>query len=172
MSYDSRIKEGELMKYRNMLYGWKKYYFKLERSYLHYFEGKYTSEPKGTITRGEISRLKFSKELRLNGFEIHMNSGDVWHLKAASHEERMEWMRALQPEAYIVDPMVNSESSVCEQSQPSLPPEHQAYQSTMVEPIHSQLYPHLQTSNATQEGSMSGPPYTPPPAYDEINYTQ
>lgn len=36
-------KDGNLKKYRNIFYGWSTRYFRLERSYLHYFEAPHVS---------------------------------------------------------------------------------------------------------------------------------
>ena len=44
-----------------------------------------TAKPIGTTTRGEITAVAFSKDNPVIGFEIHLKSGEIWHLKSASH---------------------------------------------------------------------------------------
>lgn len=170
MSSEIRLKEGELTKYRNVWYGWKKYYFKLERSYLHYFESKYTAKPVGTTTRGEISEVTFSKDHPLIGFEIHLKSGEIWYLQAANHEERMDWMRTLKPDAIIVDPFKNNAAPLSgQQATPSAPPQGQ----NPFPANYERIYPRLQTQNTNDpvcHGSSCLSDSIPPPAYDDINY--
>ncbi|XP_028409669.1 oxysterol-binding protein-related protein 10-like [Dendronephthya gigantea] len=167
MSFEIRLKEGYLTKYRNVWHGWKKYYFKLERSYLHYFETKYTAKPIGTATRGEISQVAFSKDHPLIGFEIHLKSGEIWHLQAANHEERMDWMRTLKPDAIISDPFMASTAS--QPPIPSAPPQEQNQFPTN----YQRIYPRLQNENTNipvGAGAANLPASIPPPAYDDINY--
>ncbi|CAB4017586.1 Hypothetical predicted protein [Paramuricea clavata] len=124
MSSEIRLKEGELTKYKNMLQGWKNYHFKLESSYLHYYKTKYTREPLGTTTRGKISKVTESKDNPLIGFEIHLKSGEIWKLKAANHEEKINWMTALKPDS--VDLFKSNAAPLSgQQASPSVPPQEQ-----------------------------------------------
>lgn len=170
MSSEIRLKEGELRKYRNRWHGWKKYYFKFGRSYLHYFETKYTATPIGTITRGEISEVAFSKDQPVVGFEIHLKSGEIWYLEASSHEERMDWMRTLKPDANIVDPFKDNTTPVNEQRPfASAPPSQGQFPAN-----YQRIYPNLPNNQITNvqtgHGSSSLSASIPPPPYDDINY--
>ncbi|XP_057315126.1 pleckstrin homology domain-containing family A member 2-like [Hydractinia symbiolongicarpus] len=98
-------KEGELLKYKNVLSGWGKRYFKLERTYLHYFETKHTHKPLATVTRGEISEVKPSKAFpgKVNVFEILLKSGIVWYCQASSPEDMVSWLQSLSPIPIMLD---------------------------------------------------------------------
>jgi len=98
-------KEGELLKYRNVWHGWGKRYFKLERTYLHYFETKHEHSPLQTITRGEIAQVKTSAAFpeKPNVFEIVLKSGTIWYCQASSSGEMIEWMQSLSTVPITVD---------------------------------------------------------------------
>ena len=170
MSLEIRLKGEELTKYRNVWHGWKKYYFKLERSYLHYFETQYTAKPTGTTTRGEISEVTFSKDHPTIGFEIHLKSGEIWYIQAPSHEERMDWMRTLKPDAIISDPFKDNAVPISgDQATPSAPP----MEDSSYPPNYQRIYPQIQTQG-TPSLVNSVPSHLsnsiPPPAYDDMNY--
>ena len=97
-------KEGVLMKYRNVWSGWAQRYFKLERTYLHYFETRHTHTPLQTITRGEIANVKTSTQFpdKPNAFEIHLKNGTVWYCQASSSDEMIDWMRVLSTAPILV----------------------------------------------------------------------
>ncbi|XP_031563827.1 dual adapter for phosphotyrosine and 3-phosphotyrosine and 3-phosphoinositide-like [Actinia tenebrosa] len=99
MSSARPTKEGHLRKYRNIFLGWAKRYFRLERSYLHYFEAPYAPEPLGSITRGDIADVNECNQFqgKTNVFELHTKSGVVWFLQADSSEEMYSWMKVLVP---------------------------------------------------------------------------
>ncbi|XP_065661548.1 pleckstrin homology domain-containing family A member 1 isoform X3 [Hydra vulgaris] len=90
-------KEGDLLKYGSLLSGWSPRFFKLERSYLHYYKNKYTHLPTATITRGEISCVKPSTAFpdRKNVFEIVQTKGIVWYCQTSTPEEMRSWIEAL-----------------------------------------------------------------------------
>lgn len=102
MSSEERKKEGELLKYKSVISGWGKRYFRLERSYLHYFKTKYTHEPSATVTRGEISQVKRSTIFpdKKFAFEIQAKNG-VWYCQAKSEEEMLSWIQALSPVSFV-----------------------------------------------------------------------
>jgi len=103
---DIRRKDGELLKYKNVFSGWGKRYFRLERSYLHYYETKHSHQPVATITRGEITQVKQSTAYpgRNNVFEIVQKSGVIWYCQASSPGEMVSWMQALSTVPLMVNP--------------------------------------------------------------------
>ncbi|XP_046849509.1 dual adapter for phosphotyrosine and 3-phosphotyrosine and 3-phosphoinositide-like [Xenia sp. Carnegie-2017] len=155
MSSELRTKEGELQKLRR-LKGWKTYYFKLERSYLHYFETEYTAKPIETKTRGDISKVELSKEDSITGFDIIFKSGDTWHLQAETNEERLDWMKTLKPDAKSNNHTVKTTTTTAPLTE----------QNNIFPPNYQRLYPNVHNTQGAHGMSDS----IAPPAYEDIKW--
>ena len=168
-------KEGELLKYKNLLSGWAKRYFRLERVYLHYYDSKYSHSPLATVTRGEIIQVKPSNQFpgREHVFEIYQKSGMVWYCQAKTSAEMVEWMRVLSPVPIMIDtmPLMPTMPSEGAAVPPPMNPQHpQTSQETTVYQGPFSPYQGLMNEAQTAVSASSrddGVPknWSPPPAY-------
>ncbi|XP_032225017.1 uncharacterized protein LOC5500726 isoform X1 [Nematostella vectensis] len=128
MDQTKPTKEGYLKKYRNVFTGWAKRFFKLERSYLHYFESPHAPQPVGSITRGDIADVKVSSQYpgKENVFELYTRSGQVWYLQANSYDDMVDWMQALLPQKYFPRFQNQASPSQSPHASPSLANQEQA----------------------------------------------
>jgi len=171
-------KEGELLKYKNIFTGWGKRYFRLDRSYLHYFETKYTHAPLATITRSEISDVKLSTQFpeKENVFEVVHKGGLVWYCQATSPGELVSWMQALSPVPFVLDaskyPMVSQPPP--EQSQEfefvavppyNPPPTVPSPYSNLMDDAHQTAYINQTPHDHCHHGPPTVHHHSPPPPY-------
>lgn len=173
-------KEGELLKYKNIFSGWAKRYFRLDRTYLHYFEYKHDHESLSTITRGEIVEVRTNTNIpdKENVFDIVLKNGTIWYCQASTPQEMVQWMQALSPVPFVLDPS-NYETTALDSSfemiQPSynpnfppLPPGTLNFNNnpSPYQDIHNQAH-----QEAYNQGYSGDCPNTPPPPYSEQDST-
>ena len=89
-------KEGYLQKYRNKLSGWENRYFKLDRTYLHYYEAKDAPTPRKTVLRTDIISAQPSDSFpgRSNVLELVVKGTDKWYIQFEFEYQLKEWAKA------------------------------------------------------------------------------
>lgn len=89
-------KEGYLQKYRNKLSGWENRYFKLDRTYLHYYDAKDAPVPRKTVLRTDIQSAQPTDAFpgKPNVLELTIKGADKWSIQFEYEYQLKEWARA------------------------------------------------------------------------------